>query len=100
MAYNLCDEKCPEHCSQPWRIYSYVLFDKWYNISKSDMFPLPKPQVPSKNWAIDESFKIIPGKMDFNYSFYQIGIKTNNFKIDLNIQPSYILSNLKGRDER
>ena len=41
------------------------MFDTWMNISEIDMFALPKPQIPLKNWTIDKTFKIVSGKLNF-----------------------------------
>ena len=65
------------------------MFDTWMNISEIDMFALPKPQIPLKNWTVDKTFKIVSGKLSFSLTssskFESIILKTNYFKIDLNI---------------
>ena len=62
VAYNpLCEADCPEHCSQPWKVFVYQGWMGIENISDKDFFAVPKPQFVTKEWKIDQSFKIISG---------------------------------------
>ena len=63
VAYNpLCEAKCPEHCSQPWKKFEFEKINTW-NISEKYLFGLPIPQPIFDNWTIDESFKIVGGTL-------------------------------------
>ena len=72
VAYNpLCEADCPEHCSQPWKIFIYQGWINIGNISDKDLFAVPKPQFVSKEWKIDRSFKMISGSLiQFSFRYY------------------------------
>ena len=75
IVYNpTCDEKCPEQCTLPWKMYQY---QSWYplgkpelNISNIDLFALPKPQFVSEDWEIDESFLITGGALQLHLYYH------------------------------
>ena len=74
VVYNpTCDEKCPEDCKYPWKVFVYQRFFK--NKSALDLVPLPKPQYVTEDWKIDGSFQITKGISKLSYNHYQISIK-------------------------